>query len=99
MSAMESSRHNMSKKGKATAEDLKMFHNLDSGDSGGGDPSDLSGVHENTSSESDSTASHCPALSFSLGYSLILPILFSLLLLLLLLLVVVVVVVVVVGYN
>ena len=54
MSAMESSRHNMSKKGKATAEDLKMFHNLDSGDSGGGDPSDLSGVHENTSSESDS---------------------------------------------
>ncbi|XP_073345276.1 uncharacterized protein [Pagrus major] len=65
MSAMESSLHNMSKKKRMkrnlnTAEALKMFHNLDSGDSDGGNPSelgnesDLSWVHEDTSSESDS---------------------------------------------
>ena len=64
MSAMESSLHNKKErmmKNLNTAEALKMFQNLDSGDSDGdgelselGNESDLSWVHENTSSESES---------------------------------------------
>ncbi|XP_036951566.1 activating transcription factor 7-interacting protein 1 isoform X2 [Acanthopagrus latus] len=64
MSAMESSPHikkERTEKNLNTAEALKMFHNLDSDDSDGdgdlsdlGNESDLSWVHETTSSESDS---------------------------------------------
>ena len=64
MSAMKLSLHNMSKKERMkrhlnTAKALKMFNNLGIGDSDGGctselgNDSDLSWVHENTSSESD----------------------------------------------